>query len=69
MVSLIVVTLNRTAELDRLLTSLDRHTYKDFEVLVVDPGLRDDFLTCKTVLLVRNLPDSRTSWLKSTRRA
>jgi glycosyltransferase involved in cell wall biosynthesis len=36
MISLIVSTLNRTVELDRLLTSLDQQTYKDFEVLIVD---------------------------------
>lgn len=36
MVSLIVATRNRVAEVDRLLTSLDAQTYKCFEVLVVD---------------------------------
>jgi glycosyltransferase involved in cell wall biosynthesis len=36
MVSLIVPTINRVAELERLLASLDIQTYKDFEVLVVD---------------------------------
>lgn len=36
MVSLIVATLNRVAELERLLASLDGQTYQDFEVIVVD---------------------------------
>ena len=36
MVSLIVATLNRVAEVDRLLTSLDGQIYKQFEVIVVD---------------------------------
>src|ERR1035438_5948609 len=36
MVSLIVATFNRVDELERLLTSLDEQTYKDFEVIVVD---------------------------------
>lgn len=34
--SLIVATLGRTAELSALLESLDRQTYRDFEVIVVD---------------------------------
>src|SRR5271166_3162469 len=41
MVSLIVATVNRVAELDRLLTSLDRQTYKEFEVIVVDQNPND----------------------------
>jgi len=36
MVSLIVATLNRVTELERLLASLDRQSYKNFEVIVVD---------------------------------
>lgn len=36
MISLIVATLNRVTELERLLASLDRQSYKDFEVIVVD---------------------------------
>ncbi len=43
MVSLIVATVNRGTELERLLTSLDRQTYRDFEVIVVDQN-RDDRL-------------------------
>jgi glycosyltransferase involved in cell wall biosynthesis len=36
MISLIVATVNRVAELDRLLCSLEDQTYRDFEVIVVD---------------------------------
>lgn len=36
MISLIVSTRNRLAELDRLLTSLEVQSYKEFEVLIVD---------------------------------
>jgi glycosyltransferase involved in cell wall biosynthesis len=41
MISLIVATLNRVSELERLLNSLDRQPYKDFEVLVVDQNPDD----------------------------
>jgi glycosyltransferase involved in cell wall biosynthesis len=41
MVSLIVATINRTAELERLLASLDKQTYNDFEVLIVDQNSDD----------------------------
>jgi glycosyltransferase involved in cell wall biosynthesis len=40
-ISLVVSTVNRTVELDRLLTSLDQQTYKDFEVLIVDQNSDD----------------------------
>ncbi len=43
MISLIVATVNRVPELDRLLSSLDGQTFKDFEVIVVDQN-RDDRL-------------------------
>ena len=36
MISLIVTTRNRVAELQRLLESLERQTYRDFEVIVAD---------------------------------
>ena len=36
MVSLIVATVNRVAELERLLASLDQQSYADFEVIVID---------------------------------
>ena len=41
MVSLIVATLNRVTELQRLLDSLDVQTYKNFEVIVVDQNPDD----------------------------
>jgi len=36
MISLIVATLHRVDEVERLLASLDDQTYKDFEVLIID---------------------------------
>jgi glycosyltransferase involved in cell wall biosynthesis len=39
--SLIVATINRVEELGRLLSSLDRQTYRDFEVIVVDQNPDD----------------------------
>jgi glycosyltransferase involved in cell wall biosynthesis len=36
MISLIVATIDRVSELDRLLTSLDAQTYRDFEVILID---------------------------------
>jgi len=44
MLSLVVATEDRVTELDRLLTSLDAQTYKNFEVIVADQNL-DDRLT------------------------
>lgn len=41
MVSLIVGTINRTDQLERLLASLDEQSYKEFEVLVVDQNSDD----------------------------
>jgi glycosyltransferase involved in cell wall biosynthesis len=41
MVSLIVATMGRVTELGRLLESLSRQTYKDFEVLMVDQNPDD----------------------------
>ena len=35
-ISLIVPTINRVSELDRLLASLDAQTYRDFEVIIID---------------------------------
>lgn len=44
MVSLIVATLNRVKELERLLSSLERQSYKDFEVILVDQNPDDRLL-------------------------
>lgn len=44
MISLIVSTLNRVSELDRLLGSLRAQTYEDFEVIVVDQNPDDRLL-------------------------
>src|ERR1039457_7675625 len=41
MISLIVATVNRVNELERLLDSLDSQTYKDFEIIVVDQNPDD----------------------------
>jgi glycosyltransferase involved in cell wall biosynthesis len=41
MVSLIVATLNRVTELERLLASLDRQSHRNFEVIVVDQNSDD----------------------------
>jgi len=41
MVSLIVATVDRTNELERLLASLDAQTFKDLEVIVVDQNCDD----------------------------
>jgi glycosyltransferase involved in cell wall biosynthesis len=35
-ISLMVATINRVSELDRLLASLDSQTYRDFEVIIID---------------------------------
>jgi glycosyltransferase involved in cell wall biosynthesis len=35
-ISILVATINRVSELDRLLTSLDSQTYRDFEVIIID---------------------------------
>ncbi|HTW94346.1 MAG TPA: glycosyltransferase family A protein, partial [Tepidisphaeraceae bacterium] len=43
--SLIVPTVDRVAELERLLTSLQRQTLRDFEVLVVDQNADDRVTT------------------------
>ena len=44
MVSLIVATLNRVKELERLLSSLERQSCKDFEVILVDQNPDDRLL-------------------------
>ena len=44
MVSLIVATVDRVNELERLLSSLDAQTFKDFEVIIVDQNPDDRLL-------------------------
>jgi GT2 family glycosyltransferase len=44
MISLVVATMNRTVELDRLLGSLDHQSYRDFEVIIVDQNPDDRLL-------------------------
>ena len=39
--SLILATLNRTGEVDYLLKTLDRQTYRNFELIVVDQNADD----------------------------
>ena len=41
MISLIVATKDRVAELDRLLTSLTKQAYRDFEVIIIDQNPDD----------------------------
>ncbi len=62
MISLIVATLNRVTELERLLASLDRQSYKDFEVIVVDQNPDDrlgPLLRRHNSLTVRHLRSGR----------
>lgn len=44
MISLIVATIHRVPELDRLLSSLEEQSYRDFEVIVVDQNPDDRLL-------------------------
>lgn len=60
MVSLIVATVNRVAELERLLASLEAQTYKEFEVIVVDQN-RDERLAP----ILRRHPALRMRHLRS----
>lgn len=48
MISLIVATLDRVNELDRLLCSLDRQTDRDFEVIVIDQNPDDRLVPITT---------------------
>jgi GT2 family glycosyltransferase len=60
MISLIVATLARVKELDRLLYGLDRQTFADFEVIIVDQN-HDDRL----VPVIANHPRLMTKHLRS----
>jgi|SRR5271157_380259 len=62
MVSLIVATLNRVDELERLLASLDAQTFRDFEVIIIDQNPDDRLLPLllrHPSLLVRHLRSAR----------
>ncbi|MGD1213717.1 MAG: glycosyltransferase family A protein [Terriglobales bacterium] len=62
MISLIVATLNRVTELDRLLRSLEEQSYRDFEVLVVDQNPDDRLvpvLGLHARLVIRHLRSER----------
>jgi glycosyltransferase involved in cell wall biosynthesis len=61
--SLLTGTLGRTVELQRLLTSLSRQTYRDFDIIIVDQNPDDrvalllkQFESCLRVLHVRSMP-------------
>ena len=62
MVSLIVATVDRVSELERLLTSLDAQTYKEFEVIVIDQNTDERLvpvLQSHPALAVRHLRSVR----------
>jgi glycosyltransferase involved in cell wall biosynthesis len=58
LISLVVATLNRTTELERLLLSLEEQGNQDFEVLVVDQNI-DNRLARHSGLRVRHLHSER----------
>lgn len=62
MISLIVATIDRVTELERLLRSLDAQTYKEFEVIVVDQNMDERLapvLQNHPTLTVRHLRSER----------
>ncbi len=62
MISLIVATIDRVAELDRLLCSLEDQSYRDFEVIVVDQNSDRwlaPLLSRHTRLLIQHLQSER----------
>jgi glycosyltransferase involved in cell wall biosynthesis len=62
LISLVVATLNRTAELERLLLSLEEQSCQDFEVLVVDQNADDRLLPVLALhprLQIRHLHSER----------
>ena len=60
MVSLVVATWNRVAEVERLLVSLDAQTHKDFELILVDQNPDD-----RLVHLLKKHPGLRVRHLQS----
>jgi glycosyltransferase involved in cell wall biosynthesis len=62
MISLIVATVGRTMELERLLTSLDAQSYKGFEILFVDQNPDD-----RLVAVRQKYPRLRVRHLRSER--
>lgn len=64
MFSLIVSTLGRTTELDRLLDSLDKQTYKQFETVIVDQNPDD-----RLVSIIARHPNLTIRHVRSSRGA
>jgi GT2 family glycosyltransferase len=61
-ISLVVATVNRLAELDRLLCSLEHQSYRDFEVIVVDQNSDNrvaPLLSRHTRLVIQHLRSER----------
>jgi glycosyltransferase involved in cell wall biosynthesis len=61
-ISLIVATLNRVDEIERLLASLEQQAYGDFEVLIVDQNEDDrlvPILKSHPELVIRHLRSAR----------
>ncbi len=64
MVSLVVPTINRVAEVERLLASLDAQTFRDFEVIVIDQNPDD-----RLVPVLQQHSDLKIRHLRSERGA
>lgn len=58
LVSVVIATYNRPANLVLAIESVLRQHYRDFEVLVVGDGCTDD-----TEAVVRSIPDPRVKWI------
>jgi glycosyltransferase involved in cell wall biosynthesis len=62
MISLIVATINRVTELDRLLCSLEDQSYRDFEIIIVDQNPDERLipvLNRHTSLMIQHLRSER----------